>query len=90
MVFRNDGEIYALKKIKLGDLKKREIDNTLNEVRILASISNPHVISKTPKISFFVVLKKIQILGIPGPFRPINRFLCASEDFFEAIFDVLN
>jgi NIMA (never in mitosis gene a)-related kinase len=35
---KNDDQIYALKMIKLRQLKKKEIDNTLNEVRLLASI----------------------------------------------------
>ena len=40
-----DGEIYALKKVKLGKLSDKEKDNAINEVRILASIKNTNVIS---------------------------------------------
>jgi NIMA (never in mitosis gene a)-related kinase len=34
----SDGELYALKKVKLGKLTEKEKENALNEVRILASI----------------------------------------------------
>jgi NIMA (never in mitosis gene a)-related kinase len=40
----NDSELYALKMIKLRELKKKEIDNTLNEVRLLASIKSPFIL----------------------------------------------
>jgi NIMA (never in mitosis gene a)-related kinase len=40
-VIRNlDGEEYALKKVKLDKLSDKEVENALNEVRILASIRN--------------------------------------------------
>jgi NIMA (never in mitosis gene a)-related kinase len=35
---------YALKKVKLSELNYRERWNSLNEVRILASIRNPNII----------------------------------------------
>lgn len=40
-----DEAIYALKKVKIQNLSKREKENALNEVRILASIKNPFVAS---------------------------------------------
>ena len=40
-----DGETYALKKVKLAHLSEKEKENAINEVRILASIKNPNVIS---------------------------------------------
>jgi NIMA (never in mitosis gene a)-related kinase len=33
-----------MKKVKIGQLKPKEKENALNEVRILASINNPYVI----------------------------------------------
>lgn len=33
-----DGQVYALKKVKMGKLSDKEKENALNEVRILASI----------------------------------------------------
>ena len=41
---KEDGQIYAMKKIKISGSNPKEIQNTLNEVRILASISNPYII----------------------------------------------
>ena len=40
-----DGNIYALKKVKLQNLNEKEKENALNEVRILASIKSTFVIS---------------------------------------------
>jgi NIMA (never in mitosis gene a)-related kinase len=40
-----DGNIYALKKVKLINLSEKEKQNALNEVRILASIKSNFVIS---------------------------------------------
>lgn len=40
---QEDGQIYALKKVKIQNLSDREKENALNEVRILASIKNPFV-----------------------------------------------
>jgi NIMA (never in mitosis gene a)-related kinase len=39
-----DREVYALKKVRMTNLKEKEKENALNEVRILASITNPHII----------------------------------------------
>jgi NIMA (never in mitosis gene a)-related kinase len=36
---------YAMKKVKLGMLSSKEKENALNEVRILASIQNPYIVS---------------------------------------------
>ena len=40
-----DNKIYALKRVKLKNLKEKEKCNSLNEIRILASIKSPFVIS---------------------------------------------
>mmetsp|Transcript_115126 Transcript_115126/g.215486 ORF Transcript_115126/g.215486 Transcript_115126/m.215486 type:complete len:566 (+) Transcript_115126:138-1835(+) len=40
-----DGEIYALKKVKLPSLSDKEKQNALNEVRLLASILHGNVIA---------------------------------------------
>jgi NIMA (never in mitosis gene a)-related kinase len=53
-----DGEEYALKKIKLLDLKDKEKENALNEIRLLASIRHPNIIGY--KEAFFE--KKINVL----------------------------
>jgi len=37
--------MYALKKVKLASLSEKEKQNALNEVRILASLKSPYVIS---------------------------------------------
>ena len=41
---KKSNKIYALKKVPLKSLKKKEIQNSLNEIRILASIHNPNII----------------------------------------------
>ncbi len=40
----SDNQIYALKRVKLGNLKKKEKENALNEIRIIASIRHPNVV----------------------------------------------
>jgi len=47
----SDSQEYALKKVKMGTLGEKEKLNALNEIRILASIEHPNVISL--KESFF-------------------------------------
>ena len=42
---KNDGKFYAMKKVKLPKLSRKEKQNSLNEVRILASIQHPYIIS---------------------------------------------
>ena len=42
---KEDSNIYALKKVKLHGLTDKEKENALNEVRILASVKSPFVIS---------------------------------------------
>ena len=40
-----DGKNYALKKVRIDYLNEKERSNAINEVRILASIDDPNVIS---------------------------------------------
>ena len=40
-----DNQEYALKKVRLSKMEKKELQNALNEVRLLASIRNPFVCS---------------------------------------------
>lgn len=42
---KSDDQIYALKKVLLKGLSKKEKENALNEVRILASVQHPNIIS---------------------------------------------
>jgi NIMA (never in mitosis gene a)-related kinase len=41
----SDSLVYALKQVKMLTLTEKERENALNEVRILASIDEPNVIS---------------------------------------------
>lgn len=40
-----DGEYYALKRVKIDNLKEKDKKNALNEVRILASIRHPNIVT---------------------------------------------
>jgi NIMA (never in mitosis gene a)-related kinase 1/4/5 len=42
---QEDNDVYALKKVKMLNLSDKEKENALNEVRILASINHPNVVS---------------------------------------------
>ena len=39
-----DGNEYALKKVKIMNLSEKEKENALNEIRILASVKNPNIV----------------------------------------------
>ena len=41
----SDGKEYAMKKVKMAQLKQKEKENALNEVRILASINDTNIIA---------------------------------------------
>ena len=41
----SDNKEYALKKVKMFELNEKEKENSINEVRILASIKHPNIIS---------------------------------------------
>ena len=43
-IYKESAPYYALKQVKIEKLSKRERENALNEVRILASINHPNVI----------------------------------------------
>jgi NIMA (never in mitosis gene a)-related kinase len=48
---KEDGKVYAMKRVKISQLSTKERENALNEVRILASLSHPNIIGY--KDSFF-------------------------------------
>ncbi|CAK58922.1 unnamed protein product (macronuclear) [Paramecium tetraurelia] len=45
VIRKSDQQVYAMKKVKLFDLKEKEKENALNEVRILASFDDPNIIN---------------------------------------------
>lgn len=55
-----DNCIYALKKVRLSKLNMKEKGNAINEIRILASISHPNIVSY--KESFYDAEKQILCL----------------------------
>ena len=40
-----DGQVYALKKVKIGNQTHKDKENAINEVRILSSINHPNVVA---------------------------------------------
>ena len=42
---KSDATEYALKKVLINSLKNKEKENSLNEIRILASINHPNIIA---------------------------------------------
>lgn len=51
-----DGKVYAVKQIDINSMGQREKENALNEIRLLASIHSPFIVSY--KDSFFDETKK--------------------------------
>ena len=41
---KTDGKIYAMKRVNIGKLNNKEKESSLNEIRILASLSHPNII----------------------------------------------
>lgn len=41
---KTDGELYALKKVKILTMPERDRQNALNEVRLMASVKHPNII----------------------------------------------
>ena len=41
---KTDGKIYAMKSVNIGKLNNKEKESSLNEIRILASLSHPNII----------------------------------------------
>jgi NIMA (never in mitosis gene a)-related kinase len=39
-----DGQVYALKKVKIGAQTHKDKENAINEVRILSCIDHPNVV----------------------------------------------
>ena len=39
-----DGQVYALKKVKLLSMHDKDKKNSLNEVRLMASIKHPNIV----------------------------------------------
>ena len=40
-----DGQIYAMKQVRINQLPEKEKKNSLNEIRILASLSHKNIIA---------------------------------------------
>ena len=45
VIRKSDGQEYAMKKIRMSNLTAKEKENAVNEIRFLASIDSPHVVS---------------------------------------------
>ena len=40
-----DGQMYAIKRVKLGTVAHKDKENAINEVRILSFIKHPNVVA---------------------------------------------
>ena len=73
---QSDGKVYALKRVKIRKLDKREQKNTLNEIRILASINHPNVVEYReafidPKTNDLCII--LEYLGGGDMFQKIKK-----------------
>ena len=41
---KKDDKVYAMKRVNIGKLNNKEKESSLNEIRILASLSHPNII----------------------------------------------
>lgn len=44
VIRKSDGKMYALKRVKIGKMPKKEVADALNEIRFLASIRHKNVV----------------------------------------------
>lgn len=44
VIRKSDGKTYALKRVKIGKMPKKEVADALNEIRFLASIHHKNVV----------------------------------------------
>lgn len=44
VIRKSDGKMYALKRVKIGKMSKKEVSDALNEIRFLASIRHKNVV----------------------------------------------
>jgi len=67
-----DGVMYALKMVALKNLSEKEKENAINEVRILASIKHPNIISykeafiDKPSESLCIVMELVDMGDLYG------------------------
>ena len=67
-----DGQSYALKMVALKNLSDKEKENAINEVRILASIKHPNIISykeafiDKPSESLCIVMELVDMGDLYG------------------------
>lgn len=65
-IYKPDGKVVAIKVIDISEMDKAGIHSVLNEVRILSSISNPHIVEYyeafvDPKENYFWIV--MEFLG---------------------------
>lgn len=39
-----DGKVYALKRVHIEDISKKDLEDSLNEIRIMASFHHPRIV----------------------------------------------
>ena len=69
---KSDKQLYALKRVKIGKMSKREIQDALNEIRFLASIRHRNVVGflEAFHFSLYYRIGDLPILGVV-----MNQFL---------------
>lgn len=45
VVRKSDNKLYALKRVKIGKMSKREVQDALNEIRFLASLRHKNIVA---------------------------------------------
>lgn len=95
---KSNNKKYALKKVRIMKLSSKEKENALNEVRILASINHPNIISY--KDAFFdnesrtlnIILEFADAGDIEGMIKQAkaNARRIPEEDIWNALFQMLS
>ena len=77
----SDGKIYALKKVRMNNLKEKEKLSAVNEIRILASLETPFVVGYKEAIYD----EKLNLLCIVMEYASRHAFIQMGETFSAAL-----
>jgi NIMA (never in mitosis gene a)-related kinase 1/4/5 len=73
---KSDNKVYALKRVKIGKMSKREIADALNEIRFLASIRHKNIVGflesflENNESELCIVMEVLY-----GPLEPLSSLL---------------
>jgi serine/threonine protein kinase len=78
VIRKSDGKVYAMKRVKIGKMGKKEVSDALNEIRFLASIRHKNIVGfleaflGTSRASFSNLYAHAMPCPCPCPFSTLT------------------